>query len=156
MNMLNIIDILLKREQAKTKTGLNVLTETLSLLGALIPDSRAYKNNTSQFAKNEKEKSFIFEEDNEEDNEFKLMLVQSVFPSMLKLYVSTFNQNAKFSILQLIEEIVLMFSGETLRKYMQLYLISRFVISTMKSENYTWIEICLRILQIFIDKNVSG
>lgn len=156
MNMLNIIHILLKREQAKSKTGLNVLTETLSLLGALIPDSRAYKNNTSQFAKNEKEKSFIFEEDNEEDNEFKLMLAQSVFPSMLKLYVSTFNQNAKFSILQLIEEIVLMFSGETLRKYMQPYLISRFVISTMKSENYTWIEICLRILQIFIDKNVTG
>ena len=156
MNILGIINVLLKREQATNKSGVTVLSETLSLLGALIPDSRAAKNETTDFAKNEKEKSILFDLDENEENDYIVLLVQSILPSMLKLYVSTFNQNVKFSFLQLIEEIVLMLSGESLRKYMQPYLISRFVISTMKSENYTWIEICLKILQVLIDKKVSS
>ena len=156
MNILEIINIILKREQSTTKSGVTVLSETQALLGALIPDSRACQNDSSDFAKNEREKSILFDLNEDEENDYIIILVQSILPSMLKLYVSTFNQNVKFNFLQLIEEIVLMLSGQSLRKYMQPYLISRFVISTMKSENYTWIEICLKILQVLIDKKVSS
>lgn len=156
MNMLNLIQQLLKRELAREKSRIKVLPETLSLLGALIPDSRSYKNDNSDFATNEKEKSLLFEEIEGEKNHYRTTLVHSILPSMLKLYVSAFSQNLKFTFLQLIEEIMLMLSGETLREYMQPYLFSRFVITTMKSENYTWIETCLRILQILADKRVTN
>lgn len=156
MNMLQIIHLLLKREHSRDKASMNVLPETLSLLGALIPDSRAYKNDTSEFALNEKAKSTIFEDKADEDNPYKIILVESILPSMLKLYVSAFSQNIKFTFLQLIEEIFLMLSGETLKEYLKPYVFSRFVITTMKSENYTWIEMCLRIMQILTDKKVSN
>ena len=74
---------------------------------------------------------------------------------MLKIFSASFNQNIKFSLLQLIEEIVLMLSGETLKAYLQPHLFSGFVISTMKSNNYTWIEICLRIMLVLTEKKVT-
>jgi len=74
---------------------------------------------------------------------------------MLKIFASSFNQNIKFSLLQLIEEIILMLSGETLKAYLQPHLFSRFVISTMKTDNYTWIEICLRIMLLLTEKKVT-
>lgn len=155
MQMLSIIQNLLKREHSRDKSSINVLPETLSLLGALIPDSRSYKNENSAFALNEKAKSEIFGGHEDTENEYRLLLVQGILPSMLKLYVSSFNQNVKFTFLTLVEEIILMLNGYTLRSHIEPYLFSRFVISTMKSENFTWIETCLRILQILIDKRVS-
>jgi hypothetical protein len=140
MNILEVIETLLKREQSREKSAVSVLSETLSLLGALIPDSRSYKNDDSDYANNEKAKSTIFEESEGDQNDYRKTLIQSILPSMLKLYVSTFNQNVKFTFLQLTEEIVLMLSGETLKEYMHPYLFSRFVITTMKSDNYSWIE----------------
>ena len=156
MNILNIIEKLLKREGSRVKSASPALSETLSLLGALIPDSKSYKNDDSDYAKNEKNKSIVFDEQKGEVNDYRNTLVKSILPSMFKLYVSTFNQNLKFTFLQLIEEIILMLSGETLREHMQPYLFSRFVITTMKSDNYTWIEICLRIMQLLTDKKVNN
>lgn len=154
MDMLKIIQQLFTRELSKNKSGVNVLTETLSLLSALIPDSKSYQTESTDYSKNEKAKSMVFEQ--EESNEYMLTLVESILPSMLKLFVSSMNTNVKYSFLQLIEEIVQMLSGETLRTYMQPYSFSRFVITTMKSENYTWIEICLKILQVLVDKKVTS
>ena len=146
MNMLEIIETLLKREYNRNKDSISVLTETISLLSALIPDSRSYKNDTSDFAKNEKAKSFIFEDIDDQPNQYCVTMIKSILPMMLKLYVSSFNQTNKFSFLQLIEEIVLMMSSDTLKKYLQPHLMSRFIITTMKTENYNWIESWLRIL----------
>lgn len=146
MNMLGIIGTLLKRENTKTKDSTSVLSETILLLGALIPDNRSYKNDASDFAKNEKTKSIIFENNGDEENPYCTTLIESILPMMLRVYVSSFNQNVKFSFLQLIEEIILMVNEDTLKKHLPAHLFSRFVISIMKAENYNWIEICLRIL----------
>lgn len=154
MKMLDIISILL--QYAENHPGaFSFLQETLSLLGAFIPDSRSYQNNDSDFAKNEMNKSQIYAEEEGEENSYKVMLIQSIIPSMLKIFVSSFNQGQKFALLQLIEEIVMMLSGSTLKEYLQPHQFSRFVISVMKSENYTWIEICLRIMLLLAEKKVT-
>jgi len=60
MQMLDIISTHLKHSESKPGEN-NFLTQTLALLGALIPDSRSYKNDDSDFATNEKAKSITFE-----------------------------------------------------------------------------------------------
>jgi hypothetical protein len=154
MKMLDIVSTLLK--YAENHPGaVNSLQETMSLLSALIPDSRSYQNDDSDFSNNERNKSEIYAEKEGEENSYKVILIQSILPSMLKIFVSSFNQGQKFSLLQLIEEIVMMLSGPTLKEYLQPHQFSRFVISVMKSENYTWIEICLRIMLLLVEKKVS-
>lgn len=140
MKMLDIISIQLKDFQSKPGKN-NSLHEILMLLGALIPDSQSCKGDKSDFAQNEKAKSLIFESDDSSENTYKVLLIESILPSMLKIFSVSFDQNIKFALLQLIEEIVLMLSGETLKVYLQPHLFSGFVISTLKSNNYTWIEI---------------